>query len=300
MVNKIDLLISNEFKINIKYFYFSFFICIYLFLPYIFIYTSLISIILTLSSFFTIFLISKISKTIFLIIALFTLILNSFAFHIYLHWGNSVITSRLQAALLSPNYETLEYLKTYLSFYDIAIIFYLFLGISLFFFFIKLTHTYKIFKLLSIFLLLLLLLELNSLNLITNITPFTYVNALIEANSWKNITDKRQTYLDTIVNKNTNLSKNNLNYDKVIIILGESVNKSHLGSYGYNLKTTPFLSTLLKDKNSYKFNNVIAPTNQTRYSIPIYLTDATVENFDNFMTSTSIISDFKIHGYKSY
>lgn len=81
--------------------------------------------------------------------------------------------------------------------------------------------------------------------------------------------------------------------------MGEAVNKKHMGVYDYNISTTPFLSNLLQQKNSFKFD-VIAPTNQTRFSVPIALTDATVKHFYDFITSKSIISDLKEYGYKTY
>jgi len=65
--------------------------------------------------------------------------------------------------------------------------------------------------------------------------------------------------------------------------------------YGYDKKTTPFLDSVLV----YSFN-AISPTNQTRFSIPIELTDATVQDFDKFNHSQSIITSLKDCGYETY
>lgn len=70
--------------------------------------------------------------------------------------------------------------------------------------------------------------------------------------------------------------------------------------YGYTLPTTPFLSSLQASKKLYAFN-AIAPTNQTRYSIPIDLTDANVHYFEKrYLHSCSIITHFKANQYDTY
>ena len=70
--------------------------------------------------------------------------------------------------------------------------------------------------------------------------------------------------------------------------------------YGYNNVTSPFLTQLLKSKNSFKFD-VIAPSNQTRYSVPMIFTKANVHHWKyNFTHSESILSDFSAYGYKTY
>ncbi len=81
--------------------------------------------------------------------------------------------------------------------------------------------------------------------------------------------------------------------------MGESASKNHMSAYNYNKKTTPFLDSLLEYPQSFKYN-VIAPTNQTRYSVPIDLTNATVNNFNLFFTTKSIITTFKEYGYRTY
>lgn len=89
-------------------------------------------------------------------------------------------------------------------------------------------------------------------------------------------------------------------YDKIIYIQGESANKKHLSIYGYNKNTTPFLKKL-KDNNKLYIFNAISPTNQTRYSIPIFFTDANVTNWKNgFIHSFSILEDFIFANYSTY
>lgn len=285
---------------NKQYFISSLFISIYVFLPQVFIAHSLEQILGVLVSFFILFLISKVNKAIFLFLFLFTLLANSLLLHIVYNWGNDAIRERIQAALLSPEHEMIEYLLTYLNFSDLFISFYFFFGIYLLYNrFIRTHNTYKKIKVISISLLLALLFILNSLSLAGGVIPFKYINILITANEWKAIVDKRKKYLKNHEKVKNTLQKENLLYDKIIIIMGESVNKHHMEAYGYNIPNTPFLSKLLQQNNSVKFN-VIAPTNLTRYSVPIALTDTPLEHFYDFITSESIISNFKKYGYTTY
>jgi hypothetical protein len=46
-----------------------------------------------------------------------------------MHWGVNGIVSRLEVAVLSPAYETIEYLKNYINIFDIMLIIYAILGI---------------------------------------------------------------------------------------------------------------------------------------------------------------------------
>jgi glucan phosphoethanolaminetransferase (alkaline phosphatase superfamily) len=89
-------------------------------------------------------------------------------------------------------------------------------------------------------------------------------------------------------------------YDKVIVVMGESANKSHMSLYGYTIPTTPFLDSLQQSGHLYVFN-AIAPTNQTRYSLPIDLTEANVHYYENrYLHSCSILTNFKANNYETY
>ncbi len=85
-------------------------------------------------------------------------------------------------------------------------------------------------------------------------------------------------------------------FDKIVYVQGESANRDYMHAYGYDLPTTPFLDSL---KNKVQIR-AISPANQTMTSIPILLTPATVENYDVFYTSPSIISDLRRCGYQTF
>ena len=70
--------------------------------------------------------------------------------------------------------------------------------------------------------------------------------------------------------------------------------------YGYDKKTTPFLLSLMGEEGFYRFD-AIAPSNQTRYSIPMYYTDANVSNWRyGFVHSHAIFARFSHAGYTTY
>lgn len=85
--------------------------------------------------------------------------------------------------------------------------------------------------------------------------------------------------------------------DKMIIILviGESARADHFSLNGYNRKTNPELEK--RDVISYK--NVISCGNQTRISVPCMLTRNTVENHNNLLNETSLISLFHRAGFST-
>lgn len=290
--------IQSELVDNTKYLIFSLLLSIYVFLPQSLIVHSFKQVISVFISIGILFLISKVNKIIFSLMALVILFINSILVHMSIHWGTASISSRLQAAFLSPNYEIFEYLSTYLNIYDVMIVIYTLIGTYLIYYLIRnLYHSYKMLRTISIVFLLLIVISLNALSLTRAIIPYKYINDVAKANEWKNLIDKRAEYLKK--QKKHIIDTQNILYKKIVIIMGESANKNHMQAYGYSVHNTPYLSKLLQQDNSFKFD-VIAPTNQTRYSVPIDLTDATVAHFYDFITSQSIISDFNDYGYKTY
>ncbi|MDQ1339382.1 MAG: hypothetical protein QG567_534 [Campylobacterota bacterium] len=288
----------QEITLNKKYFIFSLLLSIYIFLPQFFAIKSIESVCFSLISISILFFLSKINKLVFVLIGLATLLINSIVLHIVIHWGGGNLDARLQTAVLSPTQEAFEYLSTYISWFDYFILLYLAAGLFLLYkFLMNHNHSYKLLKSTGLYLLLLLMIGLSSINLIKNVTPFNYFLSLNQAYEWRPIVVERANFLA----KQERITYNKpLFYDKIIIIMGESVNRNHMSIYNYPLNTTPFLDYLANQPHGFVFDNVVAPTNQTRYSIPIMLTDATVEHFFDFITSKSLIGTFKEHGYKSY
>ncbi len=85
-------------------------------------------------------------------------------------------------------------------------------------------------------------------------------------------------------------------YDKIVVVLGESANRDFMHLYGYPEPTTPFLDQL-EPKVAWR---AISPANQTLFSIPILLTPATVQDFEPYFDQPSIISLLRQCGYETF
>jgi heptose-I-phosphate ethanolaminephosphotransferase len=250
--------------------------------------------------------IPKFSKTIFAIFIVFLNITNILIGHIAIHWSYSQadITSRIEVAVLSPAYETLEYLNTYIDYRDLILIFYSIGSLFILYkFLISFTHSFKVIKSISVTLFIITITTLHFYaNPIKTTEPFSIPDKIIKIIKNKQYSKPsitRNTYLSSI--KKTIKTNQSTPYDTIIVIMGESANKHRMTIYGYDKNTTPFFSNLKqKDKNFYIFD-AIAPANQTRYSVPIILTKAHVHDFlQAYLKSPSILTDFQQYSYKTY
>ena len=293
--------IQKELKNNKKYLYYSIFISLFTILPQLLITDSIKRGLIDILLFILLVSISQYSKIIFSIFVIYFNIINIIINHIHFHWGSnfSTIEDRMRVAATSPYYETLEYLKTFIDYRDYLLIGYVLLILFLLYkFIINHKNTYKIIRIISIFISIILILILG------NHQPIVFIKKYIEVSQNSKIVLARAKYLHSINSikkpKKHSLNKQNIKYDKIIIILGESVNKHHMQIYGYNKNTTPFFSKLLRSKKLYKFN-VIAPANSTRWVVGMLFTKANVSDWKNmYIHSQSIVSDFKDYGYKTY
>lgn len=293
--------VLHEINKSKKYFICSLFLSVYVFGPQLIIYDSKKQLLATLISVCILFLFSKVSKAVFAFVSLFVLIVTSVILHITLHWGAGSLTARAQAALLSPQYEALGYLQTYFNGFDAAIIIYILLGIFFLYLYLsKFKATYRVVRYWGLLFLIIAIVIVSQTSFLKTKIPYSYIPSLIKVTEWKETLHERATYLASLKYEKNSIKEGELKYDKIVVVMGESVNKNLMGVYGYKLPTTPFLTSLMGDKNNVIFNNVISPSNQTRYAIPLILTGATVENFDGFVKSRSVISVFKEYGYKTY
>ena len=85
------------------------------------------------------------------------------------------------------------------------------------------------------------------------------------------------------------------NNDAIVVVIGESATRKHLGLYGYNRETTPRLDLLSDSLFIYK--NVISSHVYTTASIYDIIT---LSNYENPEESTSLIQFIKNAGYKVY
>lgn len=84
----------------------------------------------------------------------------------------------------------------------------------------------------------------------------------------------------------------------VVLVIGESTTRVHMGLYGYARETTPKLSSI---KNELRvFNHVFASRPNTIESLEQVLTFADQEHPDDYKTTPSLIAMMKQAGYKTY
>lgn len=236
-------------------------------------------------------LLAFVNEILFSLFLLYFAIISLVKVHIHLHWGNaSDLTSRLNVFLQSPQNETQEYLQTYINLSDYILFFSAFI---LFILSIVLVHQLKQKHSIKNYFFILIIFAV-----LQNQRPLSLVSYYFISSQISEAISKRKELL--LNEKNLKVNECNSIYDTLVIIQGESANKHHMGLYGYNINTTPFLNKLSKMNNFYKYE-IIAPSNQTRYSVPMMFSDANVnEWYEKFSSSVSIITKLKRCGFKTH
>jgi len=236
------------------------------------------------------FLLAFVNRIIFALFFIFFLIISVIKVHLYLHWGDAIdLISRLNVFLQSPKSETEEYLRTYMYNSDYLLI----ISATVLFFLVIKTITYieqkqslKSYLLIVVF-----------FAILQNQKPLNLVTYYFISSETSQAISKRKELL--LKEKDLEVKQCKIDYDTVLIIQGESANKNHMSIYNYSIETTPFLNGLSKMDNFYKYD-IIAPSNQTRYSVPMMLTDANVNSwYKQFSNSVSIVTKLKRCGFQT-
>jgi heptose-I-phosphate ethanolaminephosphotransferase len=131
---------------------------------------------------------------------------------------------------------------------------------------------------------------------------FLKFTGLIESNVYHNIVRGTYGYFDLqrSFKLNANIKKEDIESKKdndiLVVVLGESTTRHHMGLYGYCRNSTPFLSNF-KD-SLLVYNNVISSDVFTLKAVPKMLTS--LSNDSNNIEETNIVSIFNQAGYKTY
>ncbi len=279
-------------KLELKSSVLLFLVCLIISLPY-FIYNpkqALMSVLVLL-------IVALVSRIAFFIVSVYSVLINAFFLHLVPTWGSHSLDSRIQAAFESPGYEQSEYFSTYFSFVDISLIsIYFLLALIMAYLVVKRFYVKLTLRLLGLVVLIPVVgISLMVFPAVETLRNFQLAHLPLTVYSTYDrlkIINKRTAYLKGLV-RTKRVCDNP--YDKVIFIQGESVNKNHMSIYGYERKTTPFLDGI----KPFVFN-AIAATNQTRFSIPIELTRARVNDFEQYYQSESLVSTLSDCGYTTY
>jgi len=305
MENIMKQKIKTELHENRQYVYMSILITVLTILPQLYFSPFLVHTIFLAVTGVWLFSISKFSKILFSILIIFINLSNVFVTHIAMHWGyyKADLSPRIETMMLSPKYEQLEYLKSFVDLRDFAFIIYTIVVLLLLVKYIRhYKHSFKTVKTIGITVFIILTISFSPYHdHVEKPEPFSIPSKYFKIS-------KDDATRESVLKRKENLSSEkisinedaNTTYDKVVVIVGESVNKRHMGLYGYKVDTTPFLSSMYRQKKIYRFD-AISSTNQTSYSVPILLTESHVEDFqDAYEKSHSIITDFCIQGYTTY
>ena len=142
--------IKNEIHENRKYLYLSYLIGILTMIPQFiaslplsFTHLAFLALVLL-----TVLSITKFSRLLFAIFIIYLNLTNIIIGHIFIHWGYSGhIRSRIEVAFESPNYESLEYLKTYIDYRDVFLVLYtIFILVLLYKFLVHFKHSFKVIR----------------------------------------------------------------------------------------------------------------------------------------------------------
>lgn len=99
---------------------------------------------------------------------------------------------------------------------------------------------------------------------------------------------------------NVIIKRNNSHIKNVVLVIGESCNRNHMGLYGYYLPNTPYLSRLQAKKQIYTFTDVVSPHSTTIASLSKLLTFCNYESLEDWYHYNNLIDVVKAAGYKTF
>ena len=239
-----------------------------------------------------VFLIGLVNRFLYYIFSLVISIFTIFIIHIEYNWGGGFVEDRIAVILESPSYESLEYLKVYISNIDIFLILY-FILLNIVSVIVIKEYKLKIVKYLALIGILFIGLFINykQVAIMTNPSVYISVGAINGMRSFYQSQNNRD--VKTVIEENIKCSEK---FNKILIVIGEAVRKDNMSFYGYKRKTTPFFDSL---EGLIKLN-AIAPSNQTRSSVPMLITHGRVNNSQDIFRRASLIEELKRCGYETY
>lgn len=95
------------------------------------------------------------------------------------------------------------------------------------------------------------------------------------------------------------LTRNDGKIKNVVLIIGESCNRNHMGLYGYYLPTTPHLSALFEAGELYAFSDVVSPHSTTIAALSKLLTFCDWEADGEWYEYGNIVDILNAAGYKT-
>ncbi|MDR0546629.1 MAG: phosphoethanolamine transferase [Dysgonamonadaceae bacterium] len=82
-----------------------------------------------------------------------------------------------------------------------------------------------------------------------------------------------------------------------VLVIGETARYSNFSLNGYERETSPLLS---KTPNLVSYSNMYSESNATNYSLPTFLTRASVLHYERYSIEKSLVDAFQEAGFKTY
>jgi heptose-I-phosphate ethanolaminephosphotransferase len=201
---------------------------------------------------------------------------------------NSVVSKEVIYAILQTNFnESIEFIKEFISSIWLIFVSILFPFIT----FLLLQHRKNKTIKIKISLITLSIIFFSTLT-VTNANNIRLYNyAKVTTNEyWKEFSLFSETQ-EKLKNKKINFEAiKNETGETYIVVIGESLNKRHMGLYGYARDTTPQLNKIAKNDNLLIFDNAFASHTHTMKVLSQALTEANQVNKKGYYNSLSIIN----------
>jgi heptose-I-phosphate ethanolaminephosphotransferase len=84
----------------------------------------------------------------------------------------------------------------------------------------------------------------------------------------------------------------------VVVVLGESVDRNHMGIYGYDVDNTPYISRRIANGEVYVYNDVISSANFTTESMRMMFTYANKGDSKHWYENANVFEIAKAAGYE--
>ncbi len=209
--------------------------------------------------------------------------------HVSRHWGDGQLDARIEAIFESPPGEIREYLQSHVDVLDVAIMAgaagYL---VLLAYWTLRRGKPQNAVRWTAIVLLIAGIAVFGGLGLDRRIEKFPPYEALEQAAKAKQRYSQLAARNQFLRQHPLPRAECRLRYDRVVIVLGESASPQHMSVFGYPKPTTPFA----RQSGAHAFET-LSPSNQTRYSLGMMLTQAAPGSFDSFYRSHSLVGELR-------
>lgn len=241
---------------------------------------------------------SKLAPAITTLISILVYFIPLFFIIYILNFNTSVSQNTLYAIFQSNALESYEYISDFIKLKYIILVLFVFLLSGTLLFFQNKLPSDKINNKLFLILFLFLMLTISYKQIVNlklpNFIVKSFTNYFKEIQKFKKVQEKRKTKeIQFQADKESS-------GETYIIVIGESLNKKHMGLYGYFRDTTPNLSSLKANNELLIFDNVYSNHTHTVPVLSLSLTEANQYNNKEYFESLSIIEILNKANFETY